>query len=175
MATPINPTSSSSIAFTVGRPRRQVLVGHFDAAQVRAPGERISPASLVGGSGPLLHLPPEAFSPETVDGPALDCWGLGVMLFSLLHGRHPFVGTTLVDAAAVAPKIAMSNIKAQAGAAPVDGGFGQVRLETRPALSRPGPLTAHPRPGDALRAASSAGGGPGGARRCLSGAAADTG
>ena len=93
-----------------------MLVGHFDAAQVRAPGERISPASLVGGSGPLLHLPPEAFSPETVDGPALDCWGLGVMLFSLLHGRHPFVGTTLVDAAAVAPKIAMSNIKAQAGA-----------------------------------------------------------
>ena len=78
--------------------------------KVRAPGERFRPT--LGGSGSdLHHLPPEAFWSEPVDGPKLDCWGLGVLYFCLVCGRFPFFGRSLAEDVPVPRETLMFHIK----------------------------------------------------------------
>ena len=48
---------------------------------------------------------------EPVDGPSLDCWGLGVLYFCLVCGRYPFFGRNLAEGVPVPLKPLMFNIK----------------------------------------------------------------
>ena len=92
-----------------------LVLNHYyrsPSLQIRAPGERFKPSLGHGKDGnPYHHLPPEAFLSEPVDGPSLDCWGLGVLYFCLVCGRYPFFGQDLAEGVPTPLDLLVDNIK----------------------------------------------------------------
>lgn len=47
--------------------------------------------------GSPLAAPPELFQEQIYDGPAMDMWGLGVLLYKMLMNTYPFTGESFEE------------------------------------------------------------------------------
>jgi len=67
-----------------------VLLGDFGLADRFKPKSR----SLEARGGTLHYSAPESFIGTLVEGPELDVWSAGVVLYVMMRGRYPFWGET---------------------------------------------------------------------------------
>ena len=50
-----------------------------------------------GGKGTLPYLAPEVLQEGTKGTEAVDMWAVGVLIYELLSGEHPFKGTSSAE------------------------------------------------------------------------------
>jgi len=69
---------------------KNVLLGDFGLSDRFKPKHR----SMVARGGTLHYSAPESFLGTMVEGPELDVWSAGAVLYVMMRGRYPFWGET---------------------------------------------------------------------------------
>ena len=69
---------------------KNVLIGDFGLSDRFKPKHR----SMVARGGTIHYSAPESFIGSMVEGPELDVWSVGAVLYVMMRGRYPFWGET---------------------------------------------------------------------------------
>jgi len=69
---------------------KNVLLGDFGLAERFKPKTR----AMTARGGTLHYSAPESFLGSMVEGPELDVWSAGALLYVMMRGRYPFWGET---------------------------------------------------------------------------------